>query len=144
MAIELARTQVLPRPWGVVDLRLWNNIDNAGIAFGEIWYERPGRPLLSPALLFKLLFTSQPLERIDLVPNSIWCLEAKRQTRLLVLSGGGVAGSIAVAAADAVFASRTMLTFTPASSARWASLRTRAWGRFRTYCRASPCRARRN
>ena len=100
MAIELARTQVLRRPWGVVGLRPWNKTDHSGLAVGEIWYERPGRPLLSPALLFKLQFTSQPLERIDLAPNWTWRLEAKRQTRLLVLSGGGVAGSFA----DAVFA----------------------------------------
>jgi mannose-6-phosphate isomerase len=244
MAIELARTQVLPRSWGVVDLRPWNKSDNTGIAVREIWCERRGRPLSSPALLFKLLLTSQPLsiqvhpndayaqsiglpngktepcyvlsaipgakvalglrgqltqpqlrdaisdgsilgrvvwqgvsahdvifvpagtihaigaglviaeiqqrsnapfrlfdygrgcelhidsaiavastgpahfqvrpnqlygphfvlERIDLAPNSTLCLEAKRETWLLVLSGGGVAGSLAVAAADAVFA----------------------------------------
>ena len=71
MAIELARTQVLPRPWGVVDLRPWNKSDNAGIAVGEIWYERPGRPLSSPALLFKLLLTSQPLS-IQVHPNDAY------------------------------------------------------------------------
>jgi mannose-6-phosphate isomerase len=44
------------------------------------------------------------LERIDLAPDTHWCLEAKRETWLLVLSGGGVAGSFDVAPADAVFA----------------------------------------
>ena len=44
------------------------------------------------------------LERIDLAPNSSWCLEAKRETWLLVLSGDAVAGSFDVAAADAIFA----------------------------------------
>jgi mannose-6-phosphate isomerase len=44
------------------------------------------------------------LERIDLAPDSHWCLEAKRETWLFVLSGGGVAGSFDVAPADAVFA----------------------------------------
>ena len=44
------------------------------------------------------------LERIDLAPNSTWCLEAKRETWLLVLSGDAVAGSFDVATADAVFA----------------------------------------
>ena len=44
------------------------------------------------------------LERINLAPNSTWSLEAKRETWLLVLSGDAVAGSFAVAAADAVFA----------------------------------------
>jgi len=252
MAIELARTQALPRPWGVVDLRPWNKVGNSGILIGEIWYERPGKPTSNPSLLLKLLFTSQPLsiqvhpddaharamglpngkteawyvlsaapgakvalgldrrltqqqlrkavddgsildlvawqavspddviyvpagtihaigaglviaeiqqrsnatfrlfdhgrqrelhidsaiavadagpahfqirpnpltdqrtllvsgphfvlERIDLAPNSSWCLEAKRETWILVLSGGAVAGSFDVAAADAVFA----------------------------------------
>jgi mannose-6-phosphate isomerase len=44
------------------------------------------------------------LERIDLAPDSHWGLEAKRETWLLVLSGGGVAGPFDVAPADAVFA----------------------------------------
>ena len=44
------------------------------------------------------------LERIDLAANSHWCMEAKRETWLLVLSGGGVAGSFEVARTDAVFA----------------------------------------
>ena len=61
MAIELARTQALPRPWGVVDLRPWNKAGNNGVPIGEIWYERPGKPTPTPSLLLKLLFTSQPL-----------------------------------------------------------------------------------
>jgi mannose-6-phosphate isomerase len=62
MAIELARTRALPRPWGVVDLSPWNKTDNGGIAIGEIWYERTGEPAPGPSLLLlKLLFTSQPL-----------------------------------------------------------------------------------
>jgi mannose-6-phosphate isomerase len=44
------------------------------------------------------------LERIDLAPNSVWCLEAKRETWLLVLSGGASANSFDVAATDVVFA----------------------------------------
>jgi mannose-6-phosphate isomerase len=252
MAIELACTQALPRPWGVVDLQPWSKAGNDGILIGEIWYERPDKPTPNPSLLLKLLFTSEPLsiqvhpddeharstglpngkteawyvlsaargakvalglnrrltqqqlrkavddgsisdlvvwravsaddvifvpagtihaigaglviaeiqqrsdatfrlfdhgrqrelhiesaiavadagpahfqvrpnrltdertllvsgphfvlERIDLAPNSTWCLEAKRETWLLVLSGGAIAGSFDVAAADAVFA----------------------------------------
>jgi len=61
MAIELARTQALPRPWGVVDLQPWNKAGNGGVSIGEIWYERPGKPASSPSLLLKLLFTSEPL-----------------------------------------------------------------------------------
>jgi mannose-6-phosphate isomerase len=44
------------------------------------------------------------LERIDLPPSSTWCLEAKRETWLLVLSGDATAGSFDVAAGDAIFA----------------------------------------
>jgi mannose-6-phosphate isomerase len=61
MAIELARASVKPKPWGVLDLRPWNNADNDGSAVGEIWYERPGEAGADPSLLLKLLFTNQPL-----------------------------------------------------------------------------------
>ncbi len=44
------------------------------------------------------------LERIDLAPNSIWCLAAQRETWLLVLSGSASVGSFEVFAGDAVFA----------------------------------------
>src|SRR5712671_2240576 len=44
------------------------------------------------------------LERLDLAPGSSWCLDAKRETWLLVVSGDAVAGSFDVAAADAIFA----------------------------------------
>lgn len=43
-------------------------------------------------------------ERIDLTPNSAWCLEAKHETWLLVVSGSARAGSFDVATGDAVFA----------------------------------------
>jgi mannose-6-phosphate isomerase len=61
MAIELARASVKPKPWGVLDLRPWSNVDNHGSATGEIWYERPGETSAEPSLLLKLLFTDQPL-----------------------------------------------------------------------------------
>jgi len=43
-------------------------------------------------------------ERIDLAADSTWCLEAERETWLLVLSGGAVAGSFDIVTGDAVFA----------------------------------------
>jgi len=62
MAIELARAQALPKPWGVADLRPWCRADNDDARLiGEIWYERSGSGSLEPSLLLKLLFTSQPL-----------------------------------------------------------------------------------
>ena len=53
------------------------------------------------------LLVSNPhfvFERIDLAPNSSWCLEAERETWLLVLSGSAVAGSFDIATGDALFA----------------------------------------
>ena len=55
----------------------------------------------------RTLLVSSPhfvFERIDLPPNSAWCLEADRETWLLVLSGGARTGSFDVAMGDAVFA----------------------------------------
>jgi mannose-6-phosphate isomerase len=61
MAIELARTQALPKPWGVVDLTPWSNAGHEGGPIGEIWYERPTSGVSNPSLLLKLLFTNEPL-----------------------------------------------------------------------------------
>jgi mannose-6-phosphate isomerase len=53
------------------------------------------------------LLVSNPhfvFERIDLDANSFWYLEAERETWLLVLGGGAVAGSFEIATGDALFA----------------------------------------
>lgn len=53
------------------------------------------------------LLASNPhftFERIELAPNSSWCLEAERETWLLVLGGSAVAGSFDVVTGDALFA----------------------------------------
>jgi mannose-6-phosphate isomerase len=53
------------------------------------------------------LLVSNPhfvFERIDLAPNSSWCLQAERETWLLVLSGSALAGAFDVATGDALFA----------------------------------------
>jgi mannose-6-phosphate isomerase len=70
MAIELACTKSLRRPWGVLDLRPWNRATNDGLSTGEVWYERPGKPATVPSLLLKLLFTSQPLS-IQVHPDDV-------------------------------------------------------------------------
>ena len=70
MAIELACTNVLRRPWGVLDLMPWNRTPNDGLSTGEVWYERPGKPVTAPSLLLKLLFTSQPLS-IQVHPDDV-------------------------------------------------------------------------
>ena len=62
MAIERARAQAVPKPWGVADLRPWSRADHdGGRLIGEIWYERSGGESSDPSLLLKLLFTSRPL-----------------------------------------------------------------------------------
>jgi mannose-6-phosphate isomerase len=71
MAIERARVQAVPRPWGVVDLSPWSTAAHDGALIGEIWYERPGRPASDPSLLLKLLFTSEPLS-IQVHPNDTY------------------------------------------------------------------------
>lgn len=43
-------------------------------------------------------------ERIELAPNSIWCLEAELETWLLVIGGNARAGSFDLATGDAIFA----------------------------------------
>ena len=70
MAIELACTNVLRRPWGVLDLMPWNRAPSDGFSAGEVWYERPGKPATAPSLLLKLLFTSQPLS-IQVHPDDV-------------------------------------------------------------------------
>ena len=61
MAIEHASVQVARKPWGVADLHPWSSIDGSGDAVGELWFLRADKDAPSPALLLKLLFTSEPL-----------------------------------------------------------------------------------
>jgi mannose-6-phosphate isomerase len=49
------------KPWGVSDLQPWSDIDRTGDAVGELWFERADKAAPTPALLLKLLFTSEPL-----------------------------------------------------------------------------------
>ena len=53
------------------------------------------------------LLVSNPyfiFERIDLAPNTSWCMEAERETWFLVVGGSATAGSFDVAAGDVLFA----------------------------------------
>jgi mannose-6-phosphate isomerase len=61
MAIEHASVQVVRKPWGVADLRPWSSIDGSSDAIGELWFQRVDQNAPIPALLLKLLFTSEPL-----------------------------------------------------------------------------------
>jgi mannose-6-phosphate isomerase len=61
MALEHAAVQVVRKPWGVADLHPWSGIDGSGDAIGELWFQRVDQSAPIPALLLKLLFTSEPL-----------------------------------------------------------------------------------
>jgi mannose-6-phosphate isomerase len=61
MAIEHASVQVVRKPWGVANLHPWSSMDGSGDAIGELWFQRVDRNAQTPALLLKLLFTSEPL-----------------------------------------------------------------------------------
>src|ERR1700737_1853032 len=61
MAIEHASVQVARKPWGVANLHPWSSIDVSGDPVGELWFQRADQNAPIPALLLKLLFTSEPL-----------------------------------------------------------------------------------
>lgn len=61
MPVERASVRVIHKPWGVGDLRPWSSIDGGNDAVGELWFERADTNAPVPALLLKLLFTSEPL-----------------------------------------------------------------------------------
>jgi mannose-6-phosphate isomerase len=61
MPSEKASVRVIHKPWGVSDLQPWSSIDGEGGAVGELWFERADKQAPMPALLLKLLFTSEPL-----------------------------------------------------------------------------------
>lgn len=61
MPIEHATARIVQKPWGVHDLHPWSNVETCGDAVGELWFERADKNAPPPALLFKLLFTSEPL-----------------------------------------------------------------------------------
>jgi mannose-6-phosphate isomerase len=61
MAVEHACVQVVRKPWGVADLHPWSTMDGSDDAIGELWFLRADQYAPIPVLLFKLLFTSEPL-----------------------------------------------------------------------------------
>ena len=61
MPTELAAVRVVHKPWGVRDLQPWSSLDGSADAIGELWFERADQHAHTPALLLKLLFTSEPL-----------------------------------------------------------------------------------
>jgi mannose-6-phosphate isomerase len=61
MPTELAAVRAVRKPWGVRDLQPWSSLDGSTDAIGELWFEREDTQTDPPALLLKLLFTSEPL-----------------------------------------------------------------------------------
>lgn len=61
MPTEMTSVRVVHKPWGVSDLQPWSSIDGGDEAVGELWFERADKLAPMPALLLKLLFTSEPL-----------------------------------------------------------------------------------
>ena len=61
MPTEQAAVRVVHKPWGVGNLHPWSDVDGSGDAVGELWFERADKHAPTPALLLKLLFTSEPL-----------------------------------------------------------------------------------
>jgi mannose-6-phosphate isomerase len=55
----------------------------------------------------RTLLISSPhfvFERVELAPETTWCLEAERETWLLIIGGDGIAGSFDVGTGDCIFA----------------------------------------
>jgi mannose-6-phosphate isomerase len=81
------------------------HIDNA-IAVSDVGpagiHAAPSRLTDSRTLLASNAYFT--FEKIELMPNSAWCLEAKRETWLLVVSGSARTSAFDVAIGDAVFA----------------------------------------
>ena len=106
MAIEHAYAQVARKPWGVGDLRPWSGIDGSGEAIGELRFQRADRNAPDPALLLKLLFTSEPLS-IQVHPDDAFA-------RSMGLSNGKTeAWYVLSAAPDARVAVGLKQTLTP-------------------------------
>jgi mannose-6-phosphate isomerase len=61
MPIEHTSVRVVHKPWGVSDLKPWSSVDGTADAVGELCFERADENAPVPALLLKLLFTSEPL-----------------------------------------------------------------------------------
>ncbi len=61
MTIEHSSTRMVEKPRGSTDLRPWNQHHRDGTAIGELWFQRSDPNAPDPALLLKLLFTTEPL-----------------------------------------------------------------------------------
>jgi len=61
MTIEHAVVQMKCKPWGSHDLLPWSDAATNDGPVGELWFQRPDVAATDAALLFKLVFTTEPL-----------------------------------------------------------------------------------
>jgi mannose-6-phosphate isomerase len=61
MTIEHAVVQIKCKPWGSIDLLPWSDAATNDGPVGELWFQRPDVAAMDTALLFKLVFTTEPL-----------------------------------------------------------------------------------
>jgi mannose-6-phosphate isomerase len=71
LTIEHAMVRTKPKPWGSTDLRPWSEASTSEGPIGELWFERPGLVAPAPALLLKLLLTTEPLS-IQVHPDDVF------------------------------------------------------------------------
>ena len=125
MAIEHACMRAVRKPWGSIDLRPWSNMRNDGVAIGELWFQRPDINAPDPALLLKLLFTTEPLS-IQVHPDDAFAqsigLEHGKTEAWYILSatpGAKIASRAEAAAHDSAIADldRGRFDFGPRSMA---------------------------
>src|SRR5664280_3929211 len=98
MASEHASVQVARKPWGVANLHPWSSIDGSGDAIGELWFQRVDKNAPTPALLLKLLFTSEPLSiqvhPDDAFASSIGLPNGKTEAWYILSATPGARGAV--------------------------------------------------
>src|SRR5689334_6842867 len=61
MTIEHAVVEIKRKPWGSNDLLPWSDAATNDGPVGELWFQRPDVAATETVLLFKLVFTTEPL-----------------------------------------------------------------------------------
>ena len=71
MTIEHAVVEIKRKPWGSNDLLPWSDAATNDGPVGELWFQRPDVAATETALLFKLIFTTEPLS-IQVHPDDVF------------------------------------------------------------------------
>jgi len=92
MTVEHACARAVHKPWGKTDLRPWSEV-HENVPIGELWFERVDKDAPAPALLLKLLFTSEPLSiqvhPDDAFARSMGLPHGKNEAWYIVAATGG-------------------------------------------------------